>query len=254
MERHGRVQAIDRAVMILKCFSEKRQELRLSDIADELDLNRSTAHGIISTLKYHGLIDQDEITQKYRLGLFLMELGNIINNSLDIRSISAPIIEEVCNEIEETVHIGALDNHEIIYIDKMESTQSMRIFTTIGARNPAYSTGVGKVMLAYLDEEQLLDALPESLEKFTEKTITDKDKLMHELAKVREKGYSMDNEENIAGLTCVAAPIFDQFGKVKYGISISGPTIRMTEEKIVKAIDLVKKAAEQISKELGFKE
>lgn len=253
MEKNNRVQAIDRAVMILKCFSEKRQEIRLSEIADELDLNRSTAHGIISTLKYHGLIDQDEVTQKYRLGLFLMELGNIINNSLDIRNISTPIIEEVCNEIEETVHIGKLDNHEVVYIDKIESTQSMRIFTTVGARNPAYSTGVGKVMLAYLEEDELLKAFPENMEKFTEKTIIDKDELMAELEKIRAKGYSMDNEENIDGLTCVAAPIFDQFGIVKYGISVSGPTIRMTEEKISNTIKLVKKAAKQISKELGFK-
>jgi DNA-binding IclR family transcriptional regulator len=254
VDNSKRVQAIDRAVMILKCFSEKRRELKLSDIADELGLNKSTVHGIISTLKYHGLINQNEENQKYRLGLYLLELGETITNSMDIREIASPIIKDICSKIEETVHLGSLDNTDVVYIDKQESNQSMRIFTTIGTRNPAYCTGIGKAMLAYADPEILMGNLPEKLEKFTNKTITDRAELLKELESIREKGYSMDNEERIEGLTCVASPVFDHSGKAKYSISVSGPSIRMTKEKIEETIKLVKEAAKEISNRLGYRE
>ncbi|MGE5677775.1 MAG: IclR family transcriptional regulator [Pseudomonadota bacterium] len=254
MDNFKRIQAIDRAVMILKCFSEKRRELKLSDIADELGLNKSTVHGIISTLKYHGLIDQNEENQKYRLGLYILELGDIVSSSMDIREIASPVIRDLCSKADETVHLGALDNMDVVYIDKQESNQSMRIFTTIGTRNPAYCTGIGKAMLAYVDKEILIEQLPDRLEKFTDNTITDKSELLKELEAIRENGYAMDKEERIEGLTCVAASVFDQKGNAKYAISVSGPTIRMSKEKIEETIKLVKEATKEISYRLGYSE
>lgn len=254
MTRTGRVQAIDRSVMIMNCFNEDRRELKLSEISDMLDINKSTVHGIISTLRYHGLIDQDEETQKYRLGLGLLTLGNIVSSSLDIRAITSPIIKRVCLELEETVHIGTLDDMEVVYINKQESNQSMRIFTNIGARLPAYCTGIGKSMLAYLDDEVLMNKLPDVFTAVTPKTITNKKDLLEDLNKVRQRGYSRDDEENLEGLSCIAAPIFDHTGKVKYGVSLSGPTIRMTDEKMALAIEVVGEAAKEISHKLGYNE
>jgi len=252
--RTGRVQAIDRAVMILRLFSDERRELKLTDIAEELDLNKSTVHGIISTLKYHGLIDQNEDTQKYRLGLYLMELGDRVSHSLDIIEISSPIIKDLCSQVEETVHLGTLDGDEVVYIDKKESNQSMRIFSAIGARNPAHCTGVGKAMLAYRDMDKLEELLPDELVKLTPHTITDKKELIKELSQIREQGYALDNEENTVGLTCVAAPIFDKNGEAKYAISISGPTIRMNYKQIEKAKELVMDSTRRISRQLGYKD
>lgn len=252
--RTGRVQAIDRAVMILRLFSDERRELKLTDIAEELDLNKSTVHGIISTLKYHGLIDQNEDTQKYRLGLYLMELGDRVSHSLDIIEISSPIIKDLCSQVEETVHLGTLDGDEVVYIDKKESNQSMRIFSAIGARNPAHCTGVGKAMLAYRDMDKLEELLPDELVKLTPHTITDKKELIKELSQIREQGYALDNEENTVGLTCVAAPIFDKNGEAKYAISISGPTIRMNYKQIEKAKELVMDSTKRISRKLGYKD
>ena len=252
--RTGRVQAIDRAVMILRLFSDERRELKLTDSAEELDLNKSTVHGIISTLKYHGLIDQNEDTQKYRLGLYLMELGDRVSHSLDIIEISSPIIKDLCSQVEETVHLGTLDGDEVVYIDKKESNQSMRIFSAIGARNPAHCTGVGKAMLAYRDMDKLEELLPDELVKLTPHTITDKKELIKELSQIREQGYALDNEENTVGLTCVAAPIFDKNGEAKYAISISGPTIRMNYKQIEKAKELVMDSTRRISRQLGYKD
>lgn len=255
MDKTGRVQAIDRAVQILQCFSEKRPELKLVEISDELGLNKSTVHGIISTLKYHGLIEQDEETQKYRLGVYLMQLGDLVSRSIDVVGIARPFITDICNQVEETVHLATLDNMEVVYIDKIESTQSMRIFSARGARNPAYCTGVGKAMLAYMDDYSLNKLLESNeLIGLTPKTITSREALLDDLAKIKKNGYAFDDEENAIGLTCLAAPIFDHTGHVKYGISVSGPTARMTEGKIEEAITIVKTAAKEISYKLGYKE
>lgn len=254
METVGKIQSVDRASLIIKLLAKKESAMKLTEIADELDINKSTIHGIISTLKYHGFVDQDKETQKYRLGMYLVQLGNIVTKSLDIRTITSPIISEVCERLSETIHIGTLDGYDVVYVDKKESNQSMRIFTTIGARNPAYCTGVGKAMIAYVDEDILSNRLPENLKKITNSTITDKRLLLEELRKIRETGIAFDNEENIEGLTCVAAPIFDGTGRAKYSISVSGPTVRMTEQKINKAVQVIKDAAKRISEELGYRE
>ena len=249
-----RVQSIDRAVSILKCFTENKRELKLSEIAEQLGLNKSTVHGILSTLKYHRLISQDEKTQKYRLGLYLIELGEHVICSMDVRSIAYPIIEEICKELEETVHVVILDGIEVVYIDKKECDKSIKISTKIGARNLAYSTADGKVMLAYLDLETQMKMIPENIEKLTPNTIINKQMVIKELAEIKKRGYAFDYEENIVGLICVAAPVFDYSGQAKYGISVMGPTIRMTEEKISQTINVLKNATNRISYLYGFRE
>lgn len=128
----------------------------------------------------------------------------------------------------------------------------MRIFTTIGSRMPAYCTGVGKAMLAYMDAETLNSLIPESMEAITPHTITDKEAFLKHLKDIRSKGYAIDNEESSIGLRCIAAPIFDQNGDPKYAISISGPTVRMTEERIEDIIRAIKDSARKISNRLGY--
>ncbi|HCJ58459.1 MAG TPA: hypothetical protein DHV55_14680 [Clostridiaceae bacterium] len=130
----------------------------------------------------------------------------------------------------------------------------MRIFTTIGSRMPAYCTGMGKAMLAYIDDEKINNLLPDALEPMTEHTITDKNELLKRLADIREKGYAMDNEENSIGLRCIAAPIFDHKGNAKYAISVSGPTVRMTDKRMKNIISIIKDSARKISYKLGYEE
>ncbi len=247
------VQSVDRAISILKCFNERKRELKLSEISDELGLNKSTVHGIINTLKKHGLIEQDENTQKYKLGLYLIGLGELVVNSIDVRAIGYPIIEEVCRTLEETVHAVVLDCTDVVYIDKKECDNSVRISTKIGSRNPAYCTADGKVMLAYLDLKKQTIIIPDDIPKFTKNTITNKDDIIEGLAVIKERGYAIDNEEYETGLVCVAAPVFDHSGAVKYAISVTGPSLRMTQEKISESIKVLKDAAYKISYEIGYR-
>ena len=246
------VQSIERAISILRCFTVRKPELKLSEIAEMVDLNISTVHGIVMTLKQNGFLEQSEGYQKYRLGYTLIELGDRAANSLDIMKLAPEIIESLSRIIEETVHIAVLDQMEVIYILKEESTQSMRIYTAIGSRNPAHCTGVGKAMLAYLSPETLEAIIPEKMDRYTPNTITLKSELLKELATIRENGYSFDNEEIINGLTCVAAPVFDHTGKARYAVSISGPTLRMTKEKIRESIVQIKQTARELSLKLGY--
>jgi len=246
------VQSVDRAIQILKLFSEDRKEMKLTEIANELGLNKSTVYGILSTLKYHGLIDQDEKTQKYRLGLYLMRLGNLVANSIDVINIAHPIIEEVSHRLNETVHLSKLDRLEIVYLDKVESNQSIRISTAIGTRKPAYCTGMGKVLLAFSDLNEVEKSLPDKLQAFTPNTVIDKKVLLEELRDIKKIGYAIDREESEIGLMCIAAPIFDYNGEVKYALSVSGPTPRITEERLEKIINIAKDAARKISYKLGY--
>ena len=246
------MQSVDRAIQILKLFSEDRKEMKLTEIANELGLNKSTVYGILSTLKYHGLIDQDEKTQKYRLGLYLMRLGNLVANSIDVINIAHPIIEEVSHRLNETVHLSKLDRLEIVYLDKVESNQSIRISTAIGTRKPAYCTGMGKVLLAFSDLNEVEKSLPDKLQAFTPNTVIDKKVLLEELRDIKKIGYAIDREESEIGLMCIAAPIFDYNGEVKYALSVSGPTPRITEERLEKIINIAKDAARKISYKLGY--
>lgn len=246
------VQSVDRAIMILKCFSEKKKELKLSEIAEEVSLNKSTTHGIVSTLKHHQLLDQNPDSQKYKLGLFLMQLGDLVADSMDVIKIAHPFIVKISEQIDETVHLASLDKLEVVYIQKEEPFQAMRVSTYVGARNPAHCTAVGKVLLAYMGEEQLSLILPQILDRYTPYTINLKTELLREFQLIRARGYSIDNEELLEGVTCVAAPIFDNSGVARYSISITGPSFRMNAGKIDSGIALVQKAAIEISNKLGY--
>lgn len=253
MKNLVRVQSIDRAVAILECFSEDKRELKLSEIAQKLDLNKSTVHGLLNTLKYHRFIDQDETTQKYRLGIRFIIYGDMVVNSMDITSFASHIIDTTCAKIEETVHIAMLDGSDIVFIEKKECNNPIKSTTKIGARIPAHSTADGRIILSYLDKDKIKELLPRYIKKLTPNTVTDKQKLMEILSKARANGYAIDCEETVQGLVCVAAPIFDHKGIVKYSLSVTGPAVRMSEGKIHEYIDIIKEAANKISYKIGYK-
>jgi len=248
-----RIQAVERAILVLKCFSQNKSELKLTEICEMLDLNKSTAHGIINTLKYYGMIDQDEETKKYRLGLSLLALGSTVQNRLDVRTVAEPILKDICSKTDETVHLGILEGMEVVYIDKYESSQSIRLFTTIGTRYPAYCTGIGKAMLAFMPEEELLKHIPDEMQRFTEYTIREKKQLLQHLKITQQRGYSVDDEENVEGLRCVGVPIFNYSKKVIAAISASGPSMRMTKEKLPEVAEILREGASEISKRLGYR-
>lgn len=248
------IQSVDRALRILEVFKDNDKELGVTEIAKILDLNKSTAFGLLTTLENRGYVEQNLENGKYHWGFKLMELGFASYESIDIVQIARPELRELSDKFKETVHIVVRDKSEVVYIDKfVGGNDAVGVVSRVGKRNPLYCTGVGKCILAFMDESEVDKVLSQPLKKYTKNTVTDVDLIKKELIKIREQGCSFDREEIELGLCCVAAPIKDHTGKVVAAISLSGPSIRMSKEKINSICSPVKDAANRISRSLGYR-
>ncbi|MFJ8063277.1 IclR family transcriptional regulator [Psychrobacillus sp. NPDC096426] len=246
------IQSVDRALTIFEMFNEGTDELGILEISDRMELPKSTVHGIIKTLVMRGYLVQKVDTKKYKLGIRLFELGNIVSKGLDIKEKAGPYLKEAFSQTDETVHLVKFENNEAVYVDKQESDSAIRMYSQVGRKAPLHCTGVGKAILAYLDKDIQKSILFSSeLVAYTEKTIIDKNQILEELEKIRERGYATDDEEIEMGLFCVAAPIFDSNHRVVGSVSTAGPKFRFTEEKILIAKKCIREAARNISRDIG---
>jgi IclR family KDG regulon transcriptional repressor len=252
------VQTIERAAKILDLVAQSSQGISVSDLSDALKLPKGTVHRLLLSLAYFGYIKQDMKTKKYLLGLKLLELGNLIANQLDFRKLAEPLLKDLVESSRETVHMVIIDNNEIVYIDKIETEQStggLKMSSMVGSRNHAHSCAVGKVLLSYFSEEEINNLIKEKgLPRRTAQTITTRLRLKEQLAIIKKQGYAIDDEENEAGIRCVAAPIFNDKGKAVSAISLSGPAFRVTKKLIQDTLKKeVMETALEISKRFGFK-
>lgn len=247
------IQSVKRALSILGILSRHPDGLGVTEIANKLDVAKSTAFRLLFTLLEEGYVQKDPQTEQYRLGLKLLHLGNEVAKSLDLRRVAHPHLKKLVELTGETTHLAIYDKGEIVYIDKIESNATIRMYSQIGLRAPAHCTGLGKAILSCLPEEEI-DRLiaTKGLNKFTENTLVTKESLMKALREAREAGYTFDDEEHELGVRCAAAPIFNHEGKVVAGVSIAGPTTRLSRETVRRFAPLVKAVALDISGELGF--
>ena len=239
------VQSVIRAVDILRCF-EDDESLGLTEISRKIGLHKSTTFGLVSTLVHASLLEKNQKSEKYQLGLGLFSLGTLVKH--DLRSVVEPFLIQLVEQSKETVNFVVRNGDSVMYISKIESPHSMRICTQIGRHLPLYCTAVGKAILAFLDESEvrsILEARP--LEEFTGKTMTDAEEIIKTLPCIRAQGYAVDDEELEYGLTCVAAPIFNSQGKPIAGLSVSGPTSRMDQALLDKCSILLRNYTSQIS-------
>lgn len=247
------VQSVDRALSILELIAQYNEGLRIIEISEETDLHKSTVHRLLKTLIYKGFVEQDLNTNKYKVSLKLYQLGSKRIEDLDILDISKQYTKGLMKELNEVVHLVIRDDNYIVYIDKVEADNTIRMASTIGRRSPLYCTSVGKAMLAFMDEKEVDEIWENSnIEKLTKNTITNLEELKEELIKVKKQGYAEDDEENELGVRCIGSPVFNHKGKVEGAISISGPTIRVTKERVEEIGEIVKKYADKISKKLGY--
>lgn len=247
------VQSVERSLSILEVLSEYSEGLGVTDISEKVNLHKSTVYRLLSTLIYKDYVTQDKETNKYKITFKLFELGNRRIEKMDILSASKPYSKKLMESVNEVVHLVIRDGNRIVYIDKVEANNTIRMASSIGKRSPMYCTSVGKAMLAFLPAQEVEEVWNSSkIEKRTENTITDFEVLKKELAGIKEKGYAIDNEENEMGVRCIGAPIFNRFGQIEGAISISGPAIRVTEEKVEAIAEEVMKCAMLISRELGY--
>lgn len=248
------VQSVDRALTIVSLVSQKKEGLGVTELASHLDLNKSSIFRLLATLVSHGYVEQDSETKKYKLGYKPLELSSILLESIDLRSQAEPFLKELESITNEVIHLVLYDEGEVIYIEKLEGNETLRTHSRVGRRAPLHCTSVGKVILAYLTEAEVRSVLDQKgMPKHTENTITDQESFMVELKQIRNQGYGIEFEENEPGITCIAAPIFDNRGEITAAVSISGPSIRMTEDRLEELKTYITRTGEKISSRLGYR-
>jgi DNA-binding IclR family transcriptional regulator len=248
------IRVVDRAVALLSLLSDGRPRT-LTEVSKELDINSSTTFRLLATLLSHNLVQLDQSTGNYRLGLACLELSRAYHTSSEVRRVALPIIEALRDETMETVHLGVLADLEVVYLEKLEGLHAIGLMSSrVGGRAPSYCTGLGKALLAHTFPNPLQDHLEQLTQQpYTANTIVDRGELIAHLEGVRQAGYALDRGEHESEVRCVAVPIFDQTGKTIAAISVSGPRNRLDPiEHNQDLIERTRQAAADISLRLGY--
>jgi DNA-binding IclR family transcriptional regulator len=247
-----KVQALDRAFAVLDLLGESETPLGLAQVASSLQLHKSTAHRFLMVLEKHRMVERT-VGGKFRLGLRLFDLGNRAIEQYDLRERAQPHLRRLVAETEETAHLCILEGAHVIYIDKIEPARSVRMITRIGASNPVHCTSVGKAMLAFLPEERLTDILGRlRFERYTNHTLSTVEALRAEIEKTRRRGYAVDDEEFEEGLRCIAVPVLDAQRLPVAAVSVSGPSFRVTAQKLPSIANHLLQCVRGISMDMGF--
>nr|WP_309100011.1 IclR family transcriptional regulator [Fredinandcohnia onubensis] len=251
----AQVQSVGRALEILNILTQHPHGIGVTELSNRLDVAKSTTHRLLHTLLDFNFVTQDPVTEKYKLGTQILYISNYILENINIRDVAKAKIEELSRVTNETVHLCIHDNGEVVYVDKVESKRALRMHSRIGKRGLMHCTGVGKSILAYLDEKEVERILlSKGMEAYTSNTITSLEHMKRELETIRKNGYSLDNIENEDGIRCIAAPIFDHEQNPVAAISISGPESRVTMKRIEnELIEIITLTARRISRQLGAK-
>lgn len=248
-------QSLSRGIFLIEFLSDFPNGCTLQKIAEMTDLNKSTAHRLLSCLQSLGYVTPTHTPGSYRITSRFAAVGNKAIASLNIIGVAAPYLERLNLETGDTVNFSIRENDHCVLIYKLEPTTGLlRTRSYVGQRQEMYCSGMGKQYLAFSPEgylEKYWEGNKERFVRFTSTTIVDINVMRHELARVREEKVSYDREENELGVGCIAAPIFDLKGRVDYAVSVSIPTNRMNEERRLQLADLVKATAQEISRELG---
>lgn len=244
MSKVSGTQAIDRALGVLKCFTDGKRRLRVSEISEMLDLNSSTTHRIVRALTDNGFLQQDSATSGYHLGSTTLVLGQLAQQHLGFNE-AMPVLERIGMETGESVNIGIRDDEEVLVLLRVESDHPLRFDQTPGTRIPLHCTAMGKAILAFTPDLNIDDL--GILEAKTKNTISDKTLLREDLEKVRRLGYSIDDEESIEGVRCVGAPILGWSGNAVAAIAVQAPWVRLGESRIPEVGERLIQAAEEIS-------
>ena len=252
------VQTIARTALILESLGQYPNGLSLGELSEKVDLPKGTTHRLLTSMAYFDFIRQDQVSKHYHLGFKLVELGNNLLSHIDIRKEARSYLINLSDDIQETVHLVVLDQNKALYIDKVDLHSrrgGLQMVSRLGSRNPLNCTAVGKILLAYMPEMDAKIIIQHiDPHQRTNNTITDPSEMKRHLAMIRTKGYALDDEENEVGIRCIAAPIRNEIGKVVAAMSVSGPTTRITIEKIDETLkNRVMKTAMRISRKLGYR-
>lgn len=244
--------SIKNSLRILNSFTAEEPEKRVIDLANELQIGKSTVSRLLSTLASEGFVTKDPETQKYKLGLRILTLNSIVTSNLEINKVARPTLRNLVNETGEAAHIAVLENQEVVYLEQIECSHPVRILSYVGRRNPVHCTSSGKLLYAYQDRVAIIKLLQQELKRYTPSTITDPDLFRKELAEIKQAEFCYSDCEFLPDVVSCAAPIRDYTGKVIAAISLVGPKHRIEKHQHSTIKNKVIKAAKEISKNLGY--
>jgi len=245
------LRSVNNALAVLESFSVERPEIGVTELSQALGLGKSTVHRLLTSLASRGYVRKNPDTERYCLGFKAFEVGSLIAGRGAIREVAAPFLRSLMLATKETVHLGVLDEWEVVYIDKMESDQPLQMYSRIGRRAPLHCTALGKALVAWEPEDWLDRFLRRRLRPYTPSTLTEPGDFRRELLKIRSTRYALDGEEFARGLKCVAAPLFDHSRRVVASIGIAGPAVRLSSERLPRLASLVRESAAGVSRALG---
>jgi DNA-binding IclR family transcriptional regulator len=246
------ITSLQRGLKLLTLFAKVEGGLTATQVARLSGLPISTVHRFLVNLESTGFLTCNE-NGRFHLGIACFSLGQSALGHLDIRRLSFPYLEELNRKTRETIHLTVRHDRSVVYVEKLDSPEPLRIYSRIGAGVPLHCTAVGKVMLAYMSPEEQSAILSQlEIKPLTQNTITNIQDLQAHLQRVRRNGYACDLEENELHIRCIAAPIWDHTGSVNASLSITGPVVRMPMIRLRQLAPLVQQAGLKISRELGF--
>lgn len=246
------ITALQRGLRLLQLFGESPHGLTAKQVASRSRLPVSTVHRFLVNLENSGYLNCSR-EGVYQLGIACFAIGQAALGQLDLRRVSLPYLEDLNRQTRETIHLTLRHGHSAVYVEKLDSLEPLRIYSRIGAPVPLYCTAVGKVMLAYMPDEERERLLPQlPLKRFTPNTVGNLQELEAELYRVRKNGYACDLEEHELHIRCIAAPVWDHEGKVNASVSITAPMVRMTVTRLRQLAPLIETAGLQISRALGY--
>ncbi len=248
------IQSLDRALNVLDALANSTG-MTLTELAQHLDQSPATMYRVLMTLDARSIVEIEPLSQTWHIGPMAFRLGSAFLRRSSVAERSRQVMRELMEKTGETSNLGIERNGEVMFISQIETQESIRAFFPPGTLSPMHASGIGKALLSQYSEDRIARFLRRTaLQQFTQKTYSDPESLRQELAMIRDRGYAFDDEEKAVGMRCVAAPIFDIYGDAVAGISVSGPTNRMTGDRIDQIGQLVRDAAAQVSRGLGGSE
>jgi IclR family transcriptional regulator, KDG regulon repressor len=243
-------QTLERGLTILDLVAERPR--RISEVAEALDVHHSTALRLLHSLRRYGLV-QEQPDHRYRLGAAVFRLGHRARSTLDLKSMAKPLLMDLHRETGQTVHLAALQDSDVVYVEKVESRQATRVRSRVGAVAPLHSSAVSKVILAFVPEDKRRSLIESaSMTQRTPNTITTTAGLEAELAASHSRGFALDDEENEAGIRCIAAPVFGCVDRVEASISITAPTSQVDDVTLRGYLPALRDVAENMSLQMGW--
>jgi IclR family transcriptional regulator, KDG regulon repressor len=241
-----------KALDVLECLAFSGQPLSAPEVAERCGLTRPTTYRLISTLAARGYVASGQ-DGRYRLGTKMLSLSKRLIENAQLPQLARSDLEALSQEAGESVHLGVLEDTEVLYVDKVESVSAARMYSMVGTRNPLHSTSLGKAILAFLPESERAMLLGRiAYTERTSNTITDRDQLERHLELVRAQGFAVDDVENEEGIRCVGVPILGNAGLPIAAVSVSGPTVRMTSDRVRELAPALLDAGRRISEKFGF--